>query len=229
MKKYNPIFNIELPSLINTQNSKLLGYLPKIFCDLENKKIIQSNQSHSNYILKYSLDELESFSENEHFFLWLAQECNLNVSENLLIKHENSFMLLSKRFDISTKLIHLSDLFKKGERTQITLEKIYSLVDGLNQNIISKEDIKKEIFKQFLFSNTIGNYDLHSNNIAFLINKDGSLNIAPAYDIVCTQARDDSTRSAIKVNNKSKDVEASDIIEVSKKLFRYKMAFRYIF
>lgn len=126
------------------------------------------------------------------------------LSENFILPHQN--------------IVHLKSIFKTDERKKgIALNRIYETIDNFDAICKDKkESIKLELFKQILFSNTVGNYDLNYGNIAFLSNQENEIiDLSPAYDITCTYVFDESTKSSIIVNGKRKDVEAIDILTAS--------------
>ena len=232
MKKYNPLFSqfiLESKDLLLVEDRNIDGYIPKTYCAIKNDKfVVSSNQQDFSHILKFSL-EIPSGSDNEHFFLWLSKQCDITTSNAFLIKENfiiddtsfDSYMLLSENFISSNQnIVHLKSLFKTDERKKgITLNRVYEVIDGFEAiNKDKKENIKLELFKQVLFSNTIGNYDLNYGNIAFLTNENNEIvDLSPAYDITCTYVFDDSTKSSIVINGKRKDITALDILEISAK------------
>ena len=214
MKKYTQDYDKILPhqnlldvvQLEELTGNNYSGAMPKLYCSIVDGRFVESDVEDSEYILKFPTEEYDVINENEHFFLWLSSACGIDTSSSALIKSKFGFFLLSKRFDdAKTKVIHLVDLLEKEQRKSINIE---ILLD-----IIKDSKSQKEFLKQIIFSNIIGNYDLHAKNIAILHNnKTNSIQLAPAYDIVCTQYFDDFTRSPINVNGKSRDVEIDDII-----------------
>lgn len=232
LKNYNPILNnydLDIDIEKYTGNQALVGAVPKYYVklDKDTKKIVEANAKDFEYILKFSDDWFDSDSANEHFFLWLSNKCNINTSSAEIIESKNSFdeldyMLLSKRFTSDKSLIvpFYELLSTSKEEEGVSLEDLYNTIANLELSEDKIENIKQELFKQILYSNTIGNYDLHLGNLSFLTNEHKQIiDLAPAYDVLCTyiQIYGDGTKSAIKINDKNKDVEASDIIEVSAK------------
>ncbi len=242
LKNYNPTLNIydlnidiEKYFEVNKNvddlgHEELVGAVPKCYAKLDkkSKKLVEANSEDFEYILKFSDDYFVSDSANEHFFLWLSNKCNINTSNAELIETVNSFdevdyMLLSKRFtNEKTNIIPFYELLTTSQDKEgLMLEDLYDAIEGISSlSKEKKEDIKIELFKQLLYSNTIGNYDLHLGNISFLTNSNMEIiDLAPTYDVLCThiQIYGDGTKSTININGKHEDVEALDIIEISSK------------
>lgn len=242
LKNYNPTLNIydlnidiekyfEINKNIDDLGyEELVGAVPKCYAKLDkkSKKLVEANSEDFEYILKFSDDYFVSDSANEHFFLWLSSKCNINTSNAELIETVNSFdevdyMLLSKRFtNEKTNIIPFYELLTTSQDKEgLMLEDLYDAIEGISSlSKEKKEDIKIELFKQLLYSNTIGNYDLHLGNISFLTNSNMEIiDLAPTYDVLCThiQIYGDGTKSTININGKHEDVEALDIIEISSK------------
>ncbi len=229
MKKYNPNikqFIIKDKDFLKSPMEEIEGYVPKMFVkhNKETGLLEQSNNRDFEYLLKFSHDIVSSHSENEHFFIWLSQQCDIKTSNAFLIKENpnddncDKFILLSEKFtNEDTNILHLKDILSAQERKGVTLGRIYQIIDELPNLVKDKrEDIKLEIFKQVLFSNSIGNYDLNYGNMAFLTNSDYQIiDIAPAYDLTTTYIFDSYKKSNIIINSKNLDVTASDIIKDS--------------
>lgn len=228
MKRYSPDtkqFRIIDNSILKAPSEELEGYIPKTYVKYNPnlKALTEASREDFEYILKFSLG-IPSGAENEHFFLWLSKQCDIKTSNAYIIKDEviidgtsyDNFMLLSENFlTEETNILHLKDILESEERKKgVKLPRIYAIIDELsNLTNEKKEDIKLEVFKQVLYSNTIGNYDLNYGNMAFLTNSNYKvIDIAPAYDLTSTYLFDSSTKSNIIINGKNKDVTAEDII-----------------
>ncbi len=223
MKKYNPNleqFKLKDSSLLHSPNEEIEGYVPKMFVKYNHEldALEESNSADFEYLLKFSHDIVLSHSENEHFFLWLSKQCDIKTANTFLIKENEDYLLLSQRFtNEDTNIIHLKDILSSDERKGVTLPRIYEILDNLDYlSEDKKEDIKLGFFKQVLFSNSVGNYDLNYGNIGFLGDKNLKIcDIAPAYDITSTYIFDSFKKSNIIVNSKNLDVTARDIIQDS--------------
>lgn len=241
LKNYNPTLdkydlNIDIEKYFEVNKNvddlgheELVGAVPKCYAKLDkkSKKLVEASSEDFEYILKFSDDYFVSDSANEHFFLWLSSKCNINTSNAELIETVNSFdevdyMLLSKRFTSNnTSVIPFHQLISTDKDNEgVSLDELYTIIENLDLNENKIEEIKQELFKQVLYSNTIGNYDLHLGNISFLADENMQIiDLAPSYDVLCThiQIYGDGTKSAININGKNEDVEPFDIIEVSSK------------
>lgn len=227
MNKYNPNtqqFFIKDSEFTKKPLEDLEGYVPKMFVkqNKDSNMLELATGDDFEYILKFSND-VSSHSENEHFFLWLSKQCDIKTSNAFLIKKDinnpdcNDYVLLSENFtNKDTGILHLKDILSAEQRKGVSLGEVYGIINGLPfLEKEKKEDIKLEIFKQVLYSNSVGNYDLHYGNMAFLTKDNNIVDIAPAYDLTTTYIFDSYKKSNIIINSKKLDVTATDIIRDS--------------
>jgi len=71
-----------------------------------------------------------------------------------------------------------------------------------------KDDI--EVFRRFIFSLVIGNYDAHAKNFSFLVSADGTISLSPAYDLVCTALYEELDTTFAMLIGKANDLESFD-------------------
>lgn len=184
------------------------------------RRIVSCNELDADFIVKFPFNECENINGNEHFFMYMAYQCGINTSISAYIPAYSNFedlenpsgYFISEKFTTNeSELIHFIDLLKEPSVKNTSLANFLDLFK--KTQLFGSDEHKNsesEILKQFYYSNLIGNYDLHARNIAVLRDNLGYY-IAPAYDISCTQYADSSTKSAIAVNGKNKDVEPIDI------------------
>ena len=76
-----------------------------------------------------------------------------------------------------------------------------------------------QLYKRMLFNEFAKNYDDHTKNIAFLMNKKGEWSLAPAYDMTFSYRKDSPWVSAhqMLINDKAKDIIIDDLLAVAEK------------
>lgn len=190
------------------------GVMPKMFVKEINDTLVKGSGKYNEFIAKSSISEDEDLIANEHFFIWLSSACDIDTSEAVLLidSNTNAKILLSKIFIKDDEvLIHFVNTLKKEDKQDITIGKFLSAIGEKQRFVDDRISMETDILKQLYFSNLVGNYDFHSRNIALLQSPTETV-VAPSYDVSCTKYYDNSTRSAIKVNGKIKDVTPDDIL-----------------
>ena len=205
----------------------------------EEKNIYKSGQidagkGFSYWIIKFDrLDKenpnsfFDSYQTREEYAYYLmAKEARINISESKLIKENDDYHFMTKRFDryINEKgelqklhmqtfcgLSHI-DFVDKHNYSYLN---IFQTMDKLN---VDFED-KYELFRRMVFNVMAVNNDDHSKNFSFLMDKKGRWSLSPAYDL--TYANDPNSNfinnHQCLINGKSNNITKEDLLEVGKK------------
>jgi serine/threonine-protein kinase HipA len=151
----------------------------------------------SNYIIKPAIDNLDSTVENEAFCMALASEIGLDVPRTFIHQHEETRVLVVKRFDRAavtdgTKRLHQEDFcqalrtlpeYKYEAEGGPSLAACFELVR--NVSIRSGKDVVS-LLNWVIFNYLIGNSDAHGKNISLLLLPEGPM-LAPFYDLLSTR------------------------------------------
>ena len=130
------------------------------------------------YLLKFGNSKYSS-AELEMTYYELAKSAGINMMPSKLLAVEGSNHFLTKRFDRDgDQKIH----------TQ-TLAAIYPDADSYEQlilvcrKLLLPESDCQEVFRRMVFNVLSNNTDDHNKNFSFIMQKDGSWRLSPAYDI----------------------------------------------
>lgn len=136
---------------------------------------------------------------NEYFSMRLAAAVGLNVpAVHRLYAPEPAYIV--ERFDRrtgpdgSTQRLHIIDtcqLLAKSRAFKYEQATLGTLVQAVEQ-CTAKAATRLQLYRWLVFNYLLGNGDNHLKNISFLISHEG-IQIAPAYDLLCTAVYD--TRS----------------------------------
>ena len=76
-----------------------------------------------------------------------------------------------------------------------------------------------QLYKRMLFNEFAKNYDDHTKNIAFLMNKKGEWSLAPAYDMTFSYRKGSPWVSAhqMLINGKADEITLDDLLAVAEK------------
>lgn len=167
--------------------------------------IVKSHES------QYKINK--KINANEHFFTYLAAQCGIETTRQLICSAEDDYLLLSERFDKNHKIIHLSDFLKLENYFDFKLIDFTQKIDGVDNSFEIKEALSKQIF----FNLVIGNLDSHANNFSLLEDKNGLLSVSPMYDICHTdgllkQFNIINTKNIITISGKNKNISVDDIM-----------------
>lgn len=210
----------------NFHASLLPGAQDKFTCCVE-KNSFYTPSPDSGILPTHIVKPTWAYAINEYFCMSLADASSLPVAKVSLtpIEHSNketpnSHALCIERYDrFAGKRLHQEDLcqaLEKSDRQKYsdTLNGIsYKEIGCLCNDYLSEEDAEK-IVALTAFNMGIGNGDAHGKNISILHHIDGSMSIAPFYDIVCTEVEGFDKNFAIHFG------EASAMNEIDGKVFQ---------
>ena len=164
---------------------------------VENKIGLPIGGQPTTHILKPSMNEYPSSTENEAFVMRLAKSIGLDVADVEPMSVKGRKFLLVTRYDriadnnSITKRLHQEDFcqalgiapeHKYDKRKKPDLLKCFTLLR--NKSITPAIDIEK-FLKAVIFNVVVGNADAHGKNFSLLYNNNGPY-LAPLYDLLST-------------------------------------------
>lgn len=166
------------------------GVQPKLSVKLDKRlgELVVAAEG-GEYILKPQLQQFPNIPENENCCMDIAENFGIEVPPQCLLPlADGSLAYIVKRFDRQgAERIHQEDFVQilgKRDKYEGSLEQIgkklleISAVPGLDAQLF---------FERVVFNFLIGNGDAHFKNFSVLYHGDGSIRLAPAYDIVCSK------------------------------------------
>jgi serine/threonine-protein kinase HipA len=173
-------------------------------CLIEDRICLPENDSPSTHILKPPISHLEGSVQNEYFCLKLAEAVGIPAAKVQIRKAKDIVYLLVERYDRvfldaqHVKRVHQED-FCQATATMSTkkyqsdggptLKKCFDLLDNTTSPALSR----KQLLDMVIFNCLIGNADAHAKNFALLYSENGTVKLAPAYDILCTRIYKETT------------------------------------
>ena len=166
------------------------------------------------YLLKFGNSEFSS-AELEMAYYELAIAAGINMMPSELYKVEGNNHFMTKRFD------------RNGEKkvhTQ-TLAAIYPDADSYEQLITVCRKLHlpeadcQEVFRRMVFNILSNNTDDHNKNFSFIMSKDGSWRLSPAYDITYIINRGGylpNENHCMFIRAKLRDITRDDVIEFAR-------------
>lgn len=200
----NPALNEKCILINRAKEKNIIGAFPKDYIKIINGNLFTSTKGDSTHILKYP-SKYERINENEHFFLWLAEQSGFKTSESNAVqlkisgKDIRGRAFITKRFDLdrAVHMFHAAELFESEDKKyELSFLELLNIVKDMPCVF---HDVVKNLANQLFYSRLIGNSDLHGENIAFLFDGD-NLVVSPVYDIVNTQIYGLETHGAFIVD-----------------------------
>ncbi len=177
-----------------------------------------------NFILKPPTTEFKALPENEDLTMHLAASFGLSVAEHSLIRlSSGELAYITKRFDRAGKdKLAMEDMCQLTET--MTSDKYRGSMEKVG-NVILRYSTQPGLdairfFEYALFCFLTGNADMHLKNFSLLSAVEGSLQLSPAYDLLCTQLAipEDLDEIALTLNAKQRKLKLSDFIQLAERL-----------
>jgi len=161
----------------------------------------------------------------EYIYSLIAKKCDINMPDTSYIENDGDFHFLIERFDrikVNNTIEKLHYVSWSGlahaHRDETGAFSYEQHVLTARELGLKDKDIK-EIFKRAVFNIVGRNQDDHTKNFGFLMTKDGTWTLSPAFDM--TYSYDPQGKwtkvHQIKFNNKQDHFTQEDIIEFASK------------
>jgi serine/threonine-protein kinase HipA len=200
-----------------------------------NKKIVEIRpgdimqpKGYSYWLLKIdganeqSLGESKGMGKIEFAYYKLAKEAGIEISESTLHEENGRFHFLTKRFDRTDEgeKIHMQTFSAlAGIDYKIQKASNYETLFRVMKRLQLSYKQFEQQYRRMLFNVVARNHDDHVKNFSFLMNKDGSWQISPAYDI-CFSFSPGGTwtnEHQSSINGKYDNFIKADLIDFAKK------------
>lgn len=161
------------------------------------------------------------YTKIEYAYYLMALDASIDMSECILYKENNNSHFMTKRFDRygpRGDKLHMQSLCAIAHM-DFNSPRMYSYEDAfavMRQLKLPYNDFL-QLYKRMLFNEYAKNFDDHTKNISFLMNKQGIWSLAPAYDMTFSYRKDSIWVSAhqMLINGKADDISQNDLIEVA--------------
>lgn len=165
----------------------------------------------------YYENESIGLTKLEYIFMQMAKEAGIHTANFKLIEENGMHHLMVERFDrdeednklhicTASGLMHIDISVAQVA----SYENLFILTRKLSN---SQEDIE-ELFKRMVFNVLALNYDDHTKNFSFIMNKKGIWCLSPAYDI--TYSKGMATQHLTTIRGKSKDFKIDALLKIAK-------------
>lgn len=219
-----PLSSLDIPLKAQKMVGKMSisGVQPKLSLKLDRSKgeLIPAS-SGGEYILKPQISQFPHTPENENCCMDIARGFGIDAPPHCLLPLKDSTLAyVVKRFDRrGQEKIHQENFYQVLGKKDKYAGSVEEIGDKL-QEISTVPGLDTQLFFERVALNfLIGNGDGHFQNYSISHGEDGSLRLAPAYDLVCTK-RVISTEedSALALNGKKNRLVRVDFDLLARRL-----------
>lgn len=177
---------------------------------------LQNNKDKEN-----SYDDRE-YTKIEYAYHLMALASGINMSECRLFEENGISHFMTKRFDRigeRGEKVHMQTLCALAHM-DFNSPRTYSYEEAfiiMAQMKLPIEDIE-QLFRRMVFNNKAKNFDDHTKNISYLMDKKGVWRLSPAYDITYSYSKNGIWTNAhqMLINGKSAGIENADFLQTAK-------------
>ena len=163
------------------------------------------------------------YTKVEYAYYLMALDAGIEMSECRLYKENGSAHFMTKRFDrkgAKGEKLHMQSLCALAHM-DFNSPRVYSYEEAfavMKQLKLPYNDFV-QLFRKMVFNEYAKNYDDHTKNISFLMDKKGVWSLSPAYDITFSYRKDSIWVSAhqMLINGKSDNITKEDMLKVAEK------------
>ena len=192
---------------------------------------IDAGKGFTYWIIKFDKldkEEKDSFFDSyqtreEYAYYLMARSAGINMSECRLLKEGDDYHFLAKRFDRYVdengvlRKLHMATAcglahIDYADKHNFSYSALFSILDRLHCPF---ED-RYELFRRMVYNVMASNYDDHSKNFSFLMDREGKWRLSPAYDL--TYAKDPNSNyinnHQCLINGKFEGITIDDLLKV---------------
>ncbi len=163
------------------------------------------------------------YTRIEYAYYLMAKAAGINMSECQLYKHNGSAHFMTRRFDrkgARGEKLHMQSLCAIAHM-DFNSPRMYSYEDAfeiMRQLKLPHTDFI-QLYKRMIFNECAKNYDDHTKNITFLMDKKGVWRLSPAYDMTFSYNKSSIWVSShqMLINGKTDEITREDLIKVALK------------
>ena len=191
----------------------------------------QSNapKGYKHWLLKfdgvtdYQMGNTKGYGRVEMAYHLMAKDCGIDMMECRLLEENGRAHFMTKRFDRTknNEKLHVQTFcalmhYDFNEIDSYSYEQLFELMRTLRLPYPQAE----QLYRRMVFNVVARNCDDHTTNFSFTMDKTGTWNLSPAYD-VCHAYRPDSvwvSHHALSINAKRQNITRADLLSVAKQM-----------
>lgn len=167
-----------------------------------------------------ALGDPQGFGRVEYAYYKMALNAGITMTQCDLLEENGRAHFMTKRFDRDAdgSKIHVQSLcaiahYDFNAAGEYSYEQAFSVIQRLKLGYPAVE----EMYRRMVFNVVARNQDDHTRNIAFLMDRDGTWRLSPAFDVVWAYNPSGSwtNRHQMTVNGKRDDFDCADLLAVA--------------
>lgn len=163
----------------------------------------------------------KEYTKIEYAYYLMAKAAGIKMSECRLYKENGRAHFMTKRFDrkgIKGEKLHMQSLCAIAHM-DFNSPRMYSYEDAFNimrQLKLPHTDFV-QLYKRMLFNEYAKNYDDHTKNVTFLMDKKGVWRLSPAYDMTFSYSKSSTWVNAhqMLINGKADEITKDDFMKAA--------------
>lgn len=162
----------------------------------------------------------KEYTRIEYAYYLMAIDAGIKMSECKLYEENGYAHFMTKRFDRKSngEKIHMQSLCAIAHY-DFNLPRTYSYEEAfiIMKKLKLKYDEFLQLYTRMVFNEYAKNYDDHTKNIAFLMDKKGVWALSPAYDVTFSYRKDSVWVNShqMLINGKSENITKDDLLSVA--------------
>lgn len=165
----------------------------------------------------------KEYTKIEYAYYLMAKASGIKMSECRLYKENGRAHFMTKRFDrkgVKGEKLHMQSLCAIAHM-DFNSPRLYSYEDAfqiMRQLKLPHSDFV-QLFKRMVFNEYAKNYDDHTKNITFLMDKKGVWRLSPAYDMTFSYRKSSTWVNShqMLINGKADEITRDDFMKVAEK------------
>jgi serine/threonine-protein kinase HipA len=163
----------------------------------------------------------KEYTKIEYAYYLMSKAAGIKMSECRLYKENGRAHFMTKRFDrkgVKGEKLHMQSLCAISHM-DFNSPRMYSYEDAFNimrQLKLPHTDFV-QLYKRMLFNEYAKNYDDHTKNVTFLMDKKGVWRLSPAYDMTFSYNKSSTWVNAhqMLINGKADEITKDDFMTVA--------------
>ena len=165
----------------------------------------------------------KEYTKIEYAYYLMAKSAGIKMNECRLYRENGRAHFMTKRFDrigIKGEKLHMQSLCAIAHM-DFNSPRIYSYEDAfaiMRELKLPHTDFV-QMYKRMVFNEFAKNYDDHTKNITFLMDKKGIWHLSPAYDMTFSYSKSSTWVNAhqMLINGKADEITNDDLMRVAEK------------
>lgn len=176
---------------------------------------VELPEGYTYYLLKFAEGNDFPFTNVEMAYYEIAVEAGINMMPSKLINVEGKWHFLTERYDrVKGMKVHTQTLAAMNPDA-CSYEDLFEVCRKLKISVTEQT----ELFRRTVFNMLAANVDDHIKNFSFMMDRDGSWHITPAYDLTFTTNLDGAAYEnvhSLTLLGKRSDITVADLVQFAK-------------